>query len=247
MLELHRQPRAGPDQALSRASQTAPPQSTIQQVLTMQPVSRWSASAWAFVREGGGSQLAPGGMLGGSQAGARLSYRLNPDPARPLALSARLHSPIENRKAGEAAIGVEWKPLAAVPVRVLAERRQALGREGRSAFSLLAHGGVSGLKVGGPIELNAYAQAGVVGLKSRDLFADGSVTVDLPIDGTFAVGAGAWGAVQPGASRVDAGPSLSVRLPLQGRHVRLSADWRLKIIGNASPGSGPALTIGSDF
>jgi hypothetical protein len=188
-------------------------------------------------------------MLGGSQAGARLSYRVNADAARPLSLSARLYSPIKDRKAAEAAVGVEWQPLAEVPVRLLAERRQALGRKGRSAFSILAHGGVSALKVVGPVELSAYAQAGIVGLKSRDLFADGSVRLDVPIDdaGTLAIGAGAWGAVQPSASRLDAGPSLSVRLPLQGRNIRISADWRLKVAGDASPGSGPALTIGSDF
>jgi hypothetical protein len=249
MLELYREPREEPVQTLVRASQAAAGPRAIQQVLSMQPVSRWSASAWAFVRQGGGEQLAPGGMLGGSQAGARLGYRINADPARPLALNARLYTPLKNRKAAEAAVGAEWKPVAEVPVRLLAERRQALGREGRSAFSLLMHGGVSGLKVAGPVELNAYAQAGVVGMRSRDLFADGSVTLGLPIDGAerITIGAGAWGAAQPGISRLDAGPSVSLRLPLQGRNIRISAGWRLKIAGDASPGSGPALTIGSDF
>ena len=212
-------------------------------------VSRLSVSAWAFVRGGGGPQLAPGGTLGGSQMGGRFSYRLNGNPARPLSLSGRLYSPLNRPQAAEVALGVEWKPVAAVPVRLLAERRQALGQEGKSAFSVLAHGGVADLKLAGPLRVNAYAQAGIVGLRSRDLFADGSAVVGLPLDdrGILAVGAGAWAAAQPGTSRLDVGPSLSVRVPVADRSIRVSADWRVRIKGKASPGSGPALTIGTDF
>ena len=39
---------------------------------------RWSLSGWAFVRSGGSAGLAAGGLLGGSQAGARA--RLSPQP-----------------------------------------------------------------------------------------------------------------------------------------------------------------------
>lgn len=210
---------------------------------------RWSASAWAFVRRGEARSLAAGGMLGGSQVGTRMSYRINGDPARPLALSARLYAPARRPAGAEAAFGVEWKPVAALPLRLLAERRQALGSEGRSAFSLTAFGGVSDFKLAGPVRLDVYAQAGIVGARSRDLFADGSARLGIPLDGARAVtlGAGLWGAAQPGASRLDAGPSLSLRVPVQGRNLRLSADWRMKLAGDASPGSGPALTIGTDF
>src|SRR5688500_18006349 len=40
---------------------------------------RWSLSVWSFVRRGDSAPLAAGGLLGGSQAGARLAYRLNRD------------------------------------------------------------------------------------------------------------------------------------------------------------------------
>lgn len=211
------------------------------------PGGRWSGSAWIFVRRGGARQLAAGGLLGGSQAGARLTYRLSRDAARPVQLSARFYAPLSDAGASEAAIGIAWKPLAALPIELLAERRQALGPAGRSAFSLVAYGGVSERPVFGRVRLDAYAQAGVVGLKTRDLFADGSMRLTVPLDSSAAVkaGVGLWGAAQPGLSRLDIGPHLSVRLPHSG--IRLSADWRLRAVGNAAPASGPALTLSADF
>ncbi len=210
---------------------------------------RWSASAWAFVRQGEAQPLAAGGTLGESQLGARFAWRINSDPMRPLALSLRLYSPMRRPSAAEAALGLEWKPEGALPMRLLAERRQALGREGRSAFSLLAHGGVSDMKAAGPLRISAYGQAGIIGVKSRDLFADGSAFLALPLGGSgrISLGAGAWAAAQPGVSRIDVGPGLRLRLPVQGQSMTLSAEWRTRVAGNAAPGSGPALTLATDF
>ncbi|HEX8256679.1 MAG TPA: hypothetical protein VF589_03530 [Allosphingosinicella sp.] len=212
------------------------------------PPGRWSASGWAFLRRGGEPSLASGGTLGGSQIGARILYRLNRDAARPLSLAARFYSPLESRGA-EASLGVEWQPLAGVPLRLLAERRQALDDRGRSAFSLLAHGGVSDRRVVGPLLLDAYAQAGIVGLRSADLFADGSAQIGIPIgrEGRLKVGAGLWGAVQPGLSRLDAGPQASYRMRLGGAAVRVAAEWRFRMAGDAAPASGPALTVATEF
>jgi hypothetical protein len=209
---------------------------------------RWSASGWAFLRRGGQPSLASGGTLGGSQVGARILYRLNRDASRPLSLAARFYSPLESRGA-EASLGVEWQPLAGVPVRLLAERRQALDSYGRSAFSLLAHGGVSDRRIAGPLLLDAYAQAGIVGLRSADLFADGSAQIGIPIgrEGRLKVGAGLWGAVQPGLSRLDAGPQASYRMRLGGAAVRVAAEWRFRMVGDAAPASGPALTVATEF
>ncbi len=206
--------------------------------------SRWAASAWLFGREGGKAALAPAGTLGGSQIGARLTYRLNADPARSLALSARFYSPLKDFDAAEVAVGADWQPVAFVPVRILAERREAIGRSGRSAFSLLAYGGVSQKQVVGPLELDAYAQAGVVGARSRDLFADGSARLSVPVVARVRVGAGLWGAAQPGVARLDVGPTASWRI---APRIGLLADWRFRLAGNAAPGSGPALTLSTDF
>jgi hypothetical protein len=210
--------------------------------------TRWAFSAWAFLRRGEAPGLVPGDMLGGSQAGARVTHRLGGGAAHPLQLSARASMPVNRRSGAEAALGLDWRPLKTLPLHLLAERRQALGREGRSAFSLTAYGGVSEGRLG-PLRIDAYAQAGVVGAGSRDLFADGSVRLSLPLDGEgrLKLGAGAWAAAQPGVSRVDLGPQASLRLPLAGRSVTASLDWRLRVAGDARPRSGPALTLASDF
>lgn len=207
--------------------------------------SRWSGSAWLLVRGEERTALAPQGTLGGSQAGLRLSYRLNGDAARPLALTARLYAPLRDRRAAEAAIGIDWQPVAALPVHLVAERRQALLGRGRSAFALSAYGGVSAEPVRG-LRVEAWGQAGVVGARSRDLFADGAARAAIQA-GRVEIGAGVWGGAQPGASRLDAGPLVAMRLPGLGEHVRLSAEWRFRIAGDARPDSGPALTLGSDF
>ena len=112
-------------------------------------------------------------------------------------------------------------------------------------FSITAYGGASRALPGG-LRLDAYAQAGIVGLKERDAFVDAAVRLSAPV-GPIELGGGAWGAAQPGASRLDAGPSLSYRLPVAGTHLRLQADWRLRVTGDAAPGPGPALTLAADF
>jgi hypothetical protein len=209
--------------------------------------NRWSGSAWLLLRDDGAVGLAPGGTLGGSQSGVRFSYRLNGDPSRPLALAARLYMPVTRREGAEAALGLDWRPLRSLPIHLLAERRQALGRDGRSAFALSIHGGVAGQPLPGGFRLDAYGQAGVVGARSRDLFADGGARLSLPVSNRVSLGAGLWGGAQPGAARLDAGPHASIRLPLVGESLRLSAEYRFRIAGAASPGSGPVLTLGSDF
>lgn len=205
---------------------------------------RLSGYAWLFFREDGPSALAPGGTLGGSQAGFRLSWRLNDDLARPLSLSGRLYAPLDDLDGAEAAAGIEWQPLRSVPVRLLAERRQALGSNGRSAFSLLAYGGFNDAEVAGPVVADFYGQAGVVGGHSTDLFADGSLRLSVAPARGVKVGAGVWAAVQPDAERLDVGPTASVRITSRSA---LQADWRFRIAGDSAPDSGPTLTLATDF
>lgn len=200
--------------------------------------NRWSGSAWLFARDKAGASLAPGGTLGGSQAGGRLNYALS-DRA---ALSLRAYLPLEVPEEAEIAAGIDLQPIPKVPVRLLLERREAAASRGRSAFSATLYGGVSEVAVAGPVRLDAYAQVGVVGLRTRDLFADGSVRLQVKA-GTLSAGAGAWAAAQPGVERVDIGPTLSLRLPVG----TLQADWRFQVAGDARPASGPALTLSTAF
>ena len=145
----------------------------------------------------------------------------------------------------EVAAGVRWKPLANVPVALNLERRQALNRwGGRSAFALFAEGGLYQTPIFDIANLDFYAQGGVVGLKSRDLFFDAGATYTRPVWRKFSAGIGFWGGMQPGLYRVDAGPRLSYDV---GRGIRLHADYRQRLAGEATPSSGPALTIAGDF
>lgn len=207
--------------------------------------ARWIASAWLLVRRDGGPALAPGGSLGGSQAGGRLLYRLIDDASRPLALSGRIYAPLRRIAGAEAAIGLDWRPSARVPIHLFVERRQRLGSEGRSAFAVIAYGGGS-VDLGRGWRLDGYAQAGVVGARSRDVFVDGSARLWRRL-GPLEAGGGFWGAAQPGAARLDIGPQITVPIRARGTALRLSAEYRFRVAGDARPASGPALTLGVDF
>ncbi len=239
---VHSAPVATPD---ARARPFVPAASAAFPLPPSTSRSRWSASAWLLARpDGAPAALAPAGLLGGSQAGGRLLYRLNGDPARPFAIAARVSGPLRGPGA-EAALGVDWRPFARLPVHFLAERRQGLDGDGRSAFAALLHGGASAaLPANG--RLDVYAQAGAVGLTRRDLFVDGAARIGLPL-GPVEIGGGVWAAAQPGAARLDAGPHVSLPLRSRDANLRLSADWRFRLAGEAAPGSGPALTLATDF
>lgn len=206
--------------------------------------------AYLFYRPGSGrAALAPGGSLGGSQAAARVAVALNRDGPVRTAIAARLYAPLQS-KGAEAAVGLDWHPLAGVPLRFSIERRIGLDRAGRNAWSAYAAGGffAGGLPL--RLEADGYAQAGVVGARSRDLFVDGALRVGRRIalgKGDAVVGAGTWGAAQPGAARLDAGPRLAVSLPVERHRLTLAAEGRFRLAGRAAPGSGAALTLTADF
>lgn len=194
--------------------------------------------------------LASGGSLGGSQAGMRLTWRPLPRVGVHLRASTAL-LPQGTRghtlAGGEGSVGISYQPVGGLPVRLLAERRQRFGPAlggGRDAFALLAEAGIYDRQIARGFRLDGYGQAGMVGARSRTLFADGALTATAPILPRFALGGGMWGGVQPGLSRFDAGPRLSYQLsPL----LRLHLDYRVRVTGRADPPSGPALTVGGGF
>jgi hypothetical protein len=212
--------------------------------------SRWSGSAWAFLRGGGrATALSPGGQIGGGQAGARLLYRLRPGGR--LALSARVSGTIGGLRQTEAALGLDWQPIATIPIHLTAERRIAIDKGGRNAWTLGAAGGLYAVPLGGHWRFDGYAEAGIVGARRRDLYADGAGriarAIDLGAGRSLALGGGLWAAAQPSVSRVDIGPSAVLRLPVNGRTIALALDWRQQIAGHARPHSGIAFTAGVDF
>lgn len=212
----------------------------------------WALAGWVYLREGSGSAsraIGAASQLGGSQAGLRLGYGFG-ETGRARAYG-RATVAIERPEQREVAFGLAFAPLAHVPIDVAIEQRVAAGKEGRSALAVMASGGVSEVALPAGFRLDAYAQAGVVGARRRDAFADGAVVVDRSLgpDDTsvFRLGALAAGAVQPGAARVDVGPRLTLRLPEVGQGSRIALDWRQRIAGDARPESGFALTVAGDF
>lgn len=226
----------------ARRSATTLPQQSIP-LTARAGLDRLQLSAWALLRgRPGPASLAAGGTLGGSQAGARLTYHVSPL----LAASLRSSSPVGGGRGGEIAAGVRVTPFRSIPVSLTAERRQAIGSTGggRSAFAVFIEGGVYQQPMPWGFELDAYAQAGVVGIRRRDLFVDGGYTFTRPLFGRYSAGFGMWGGVQPGLYRVDIGPRVSMRVR---NNMRVHLDWRQRVAGNAEPGSGPAVTLAADF
>ena len=220
-----------------------PSRGILSKIIPAKHLDRLQLSAWALLRGTPGTgSLASGGTLGGSQAGARLTYAFD----RRFAVSLRSSSPIGGSRGGEVAAGVRVTPFPSIPVAITAERRQAIGRfsTGRSDFALFAEGGLYQRPIGWSLMLDGYAQAGLVGVKERDFFADGGFTLSRPVFGRFSAGLGAWGGYQPGLYRIDAGPRVSYRVR---PNVSLHLDWRQKLAGSAQPSSGPALTLGANF
>lgn len=212
--------------------------------------SRWSGNAYLFVRDGNGDALAAGGQLGGGQVGARIAWRLNSEGPTRLAVAARVYAPLDRGRAAEVAAGLDFHPLPGQPLRLSIERRFDAGGEGRSAWSAYAAGGFW-RAIGNAIELDGYAQAGVVGARARDLFADGALRIvhrqDMGSDIVVRMGGGAWAGAQPGVERIDVGPRLAVGMPVGGTSISAALEGRFRIAGDAAPGSGVALTLATDF
>jgi hypothetical protein len=218
---------------------------------------RWSADGWVFLRRGGVPvtfpRLSGGGTYGASQAGAVLRYRLAlDDPHRPT-VYLRGAGALNGTREQEAALGLAARPLAGFPVAAMAEvrlTRNAQGTSARPALALVTELPPQRLPLGFTGE--AYVQGGYVGGRGGTAFVDGLLRaerglVDLA-GAEVKAGAGAWGAKQRGASRLDVGPVAAVRLRLgDTASARLEADWRFRVAGKAHPGSGPALTLSAGF
>lgn len=217
--------------------------------------ARWSGDAWLVWREGIGFAASPAQGVpryGGSQAGAVLRYALAPgSPHRP-AIQVRAVQALARSGEGDLAAGLSARPIPAIPLTAHAEARMT--RRGSDLtvrpVAFVSAGGETGPVVAGA-SVRGYVQAGYAWGRGATAFADGSANVERPVwetAGTRAsVGAGAWGGAQRGATRLDVGPSASLRFRIGPGSARLSADYRWRMAGNASPGSGAALTLSAGF
>lgn len=216
---------------------------------------RWSGAAWMLWRgQGDSAESVRRERLGGAQAGVRIDYLLAPSSSLRPTLYGRVSTALRGIAAAEVAAGIAIRPKLPFAAIIAVERRQAVSPGGRSDFSLLAAGGIKPISAGHGFRLDGYGQAGFVGLERRDAFADGRLTRRLTLERPLAasrrdiaVGAAIWGGAQPGVSRLDIGPQASMRLRLGDASMRLGAEWRARVAGDAAPSSGMALSLGADF
>jgi hypothetical protein len=217
---------------------------------------RWSADGWLLLRRGHGGSLAAGAApatYGASQAGAVLRYRLAPGNRHRLEAYVRLTSALNSPADKDAAVGLSARPVASLPLRAMAELRlsEQSGRARLRPAALV----VTELQ---PVDLphgtraEFYGQAGYVGGRGATVFADGQARLDKRIaqigKAELRAGAGAWAGAQKGAARLDAGPSAVLGLPIgDSGSARLGLDWRMRVAGDARPGSGLAITLSSGF
>lgn len=200
--------------------------------------ARWSGSFYALTRGSGRSGVAP--TLGATQAGVRLYRKLGASVAATASIAA---SPTAGGSR-EATIGVALRRGSA---GVIAEHGLAIGDGGLRGYRLVGFAGFAKPLAQG-FALDGYGQAGITPLGP---FADGSVSVERSVsraDGMqISAGFSSWASVQRGARRLDIGPQLVARVPIGKQRVRVSAEWRARIAGNAQPSSGPSVTLGADF
>jgi hypothetical protein len=205
---------------------------------------RWTGTAYSTLRARGSADLAATPVLGGGQSGAALAWTPDPLASRPFALTARATTAHGDRGQGAfAAVGVAWHPVAGVTLA--AERLIAVGPAAHGDWTARIAGGVA--QSHGIAEASAYGEAGVVGSAT---YAAGQAHLGASLHrGRIAVGpgVGVWGSVQRGGGttvdRLDLGPGITGRAGA----IRLSADYRFRVAGNAAPGSGPVVTLTASF
>ncbi|MXP27603.1 hypothetical protein GRI58_02045 [Porphyrobacter algicida] len=127
--------------------------------------------------------------------------------------------------------------------------RRAGGTEIRPAIFVTTGIDNAGL----PLDFAArgYVQAGYVGGSYATAFADGSLVAERTLaqrgDTRLNAGAGTRAGIQKGAKRLDVGPSASLSLSIGPVPARVALDYRLRVLGDAEPASGAALTLSTGF
>ena len=220
--------------------------------------SRWSVYGWSLVRQGSGTRaLAPAGQYGSSQAGLLVRFALADSPDRAL-VYARATSALGRSDDRMLAIGLAARPVAAWPLDLAVERRMALGTRQQSQVAVMAVAGGEARR--GDIRLEAYGQAGMVGLTDPVGFFDLQMLATRKVHQTdtasVALGGGIWAGGQQNPDerggkawgyRVDAGPRAAMTLPVERGTLAIVLDWRQRIEGDARPASGAALTLSAGF
>lgn len=223
-------------------------------------LNRWTLDAWAFLREGSGAAPIAQGRVpvyGASQIGANLQFRIAPLSGTDPRLYLRAYRALIDEPESEIAAGVSARPMPNIPVRVAAELRATDNRfssDLRPAAYAITELPPLALPLGLSAEI--YAGAGYVGGEADTGFFDGQATVTRSVasfdlakadDVRLSLGAGAWGGAQRDANRVDVGPTMRIDLSLGTVPARVSINYRERVGGDASPVSGLAATLSTQF
>ena len=204
---------------------------------------RWSASAYSIVRGSGPVGLAAEPVLGGGQSGGALTVTLDPLALRPVAVTLRGSTGHDDGgRSAFAAVGMSWRPLTGVTVA--AERRIAVGPAAHDDWTLRLAAGVD--RTHGRLRLTAYSEGGIVGSATYAAVQARAAGVVHAGRVTLEPGVGGWASVQHDRAtvdRIDVGPGVVARA---GR-LTAEIDYRVRVGGNAAPGSGPVLTLSTTF
>lgn len=205
---------------------------------------RWSGSAYSIVRAGGDPALVVTPVLGGGQSGGAIAYTPDPLSARPFAVTARgsiAHD--DGGRSAFAAVGVQWHPFAGVTLA--GERLIAISPAAPNDWTVRLAGGSD--RTFGRWRATAYGEVGVVGRATYGAVQGRAAAVFHVAHVEIDPGAGLWSSVQRdrGATvdRVDVGPGVVARAGPFAAEV----DYRVRVAGNAAPGSGPVLTLSTSF
>ena len=217
-------------------------------------IRRWSIDAWAFVRQDSsraGFGLRPG-TLGASQVGYVARYSPAPESKFKPAIYSRLTKALIDSGETDTALGVQLRPVPALPVNFHGEVR-ATAVQGRSFVrpAVFATGGFYDVPLGFGLTSRGYVQGGYVGGEFATGFIDGHVLAERRLLDRYGfdmrIGGGAWGGAQQGVSRLDVGPVASYTFTIADKPVRLQADYRFRVAGNAEPADGASITLSTSF
>ncbi|MFK7840635.1 MAG: hypothetical protein AB8B54_00085 [Sphingorhabdus sp.] len=215
---------------------------------------------WTFVRQATrdinsseriGSPNISNGQYGGSQVGMMLSYPIAGQPGPDVIAYARVTAALAPLRQEEVAFGMRVRPMKSIPFSLYAEKRFGLDSGSDQGLAVFVAGGTNPKRIIEKLKFETYGQAGYVGGKAGTYFYDGSATLQRSIvehdRKKLAIGAGVWAGGQRDIARVDIGPRADFEMPLGSVSARIAVDWRFRVVGNAQPESGLAITVSSGF
>lgn len=215
------------------------------EAILMQNGKRLQIYAYSFWRNEGGPNPLGLAQYGGGQSGVIATYRIASRVSL-LVRGAVAHDRVRER---EVAAGLRWLPIGDPSVALTVEHRFRNGRG--DAFAAYISGGKSALALPMNFKLDAFAQAGYLSGAGGGPFFDAQARTTREFrpfgQQPVRLGAGVWAGGQEGAARLDIGPTIGTDVKVGETMIRVDADWRWRVAGDARPASGPALTLSTSF